>query len=152
MLPFPVASITTILLIFLCLSTLSALYIGARRSNGVPAIDFSTIPSAGTIVSEVNDNGPSKAQSEINGNDPPHMMEIKDGNGPTIHSFQDLTPAELHPKAGPDRHIVSPPSDELPVTLVTCTTTVGYLYIMVHPSWAPLGAQRFLQMVHTKYF
>jgi len=73
-------------------------------------------------------------------------------NGPSIRSFQDLSPSELHPKAGPHRHIISPPPDEIPVTLVTCITTAGYLHVLVHPSWAPLGAQRFLQMVNSKYF
>eukprot|EP00579_Thalassiosira_antarctica_P004845 CAMPEP_0201887768 /NCGR_PEP_ID=MMETSP0902-20130614/25816_1 /ASSEMBLY_ACC=CAM_ASM_000551 /TAXON_ID=420261 /ORGANISM="Thalassiosira antarctica, Strain CCMP982" /LENGTH=261 /DNA_ID=CAMNT_0048417799 /DNA_START=227 /DNA_END=1012 /DNA_ORIENTATION=- len=73
-------------------------------------------------------------------------------NGPSIRSFQDLTPSELHPQAGPTRHIVTPPADISPVTLVTCSTTAGYLHVLVHPSWAPLGAQRFLQMVESKYF
>lgn len=72
--------------------------------------------------------------------------------GPTIHSLSDLTPDELHPKASHNRHIVSPPPDDKPISLVTCETTAGYLHIIVHPSWAPLGAERFLQMVESKYF
>ena len=43
------------------------------------------------------------------------------------------------------KHIVSPPQGN--VTLVCCNTTAGVLNIEVHPAWAPLGAQRFLEMV-----
>lgn len=72
--------------------------------------------------------------------------------GPTIHSLDDLTQDELHPKANSHRHIVSPPPDDKPISLVTCESTAGYLHIIVHPSWAPLGAERFLQMVESNYF
>ena len=44
------------------------------------------------------------------------------------------------------KHIVSPPQGN--VTLVCCNTTAGVLNIEVHPTWAPLGAQRFLEMVY----
>lgn len=47
-------------------------------------------------------------------------------------------------------HITVPP--EGPVTLVCCITTTGPLNIAVHRSWAPLGADRFLDMVKTKFF
>lgn len=47
-------------------------------------------------------------------------------------------------------HIVPPPPG--PVTLVCCNTTKGILNIEVHPSWAPLGAERFLLMVKEKFF
>eukprot|EP01031_Cornospumella_fuschlensis_P025103 gene25103-30319_t len=51
----------------------------------------------------------------------------------------------------PDRrHIVPPPAG--PVTLVCCNTTKGVLNIEVHPSWAPLGAERFLHMVTHNFF
>ena len=43
------------------------------------------------------------------------------------------------------RHIVPPPPG--PVTLVCCETTKGTLTIEVHPTWAPNGAARFLDMV-----
>ncbi|KAL7497080.1 hypothetical protein ACHAWT_008456, partial [Skeletonema menzelii] len=79
-------------------------------------------------------------------------MGSESSNRPTIHSLDDLSPEELHPKATSHRYIVSPPSDLKPISLVTCETTVGYLHIVVHPSWAPLGAERFLNMVETKYF
>ena len=52
-------------------------------------------------------------------------------NSPTIHSLDDLTPEELHPKATNHRYIVSPPEDLKPISLVTCETTVGYLHIVV---------------------
>jgi hypothetical protein len=42
-------------------------------------------------------------------------------------------------------HIVPPPAG--PVTLVCCNTTKGPLNIEVHPTWAPNGARRFLEMV-----
>jgi hypothetical protein len=87
----------------------------------------------------------------INGGDEREIANIN--HRPSILSVKDLTDAELHPKAGPNRHIVNPPSDgSTPVTLVTCTTTVGYLHILVHPAWAPIGATHFLDMVNTKYF
>ena len=70
----------------------------------------------------------------------------------TIHSLQDLSQSDLHPQATSSRYIISPPKDNLPITLVTCETTKGFLHIIVHPSWAPLGARRFLDMVSRKYF
>lgn len=144
-LPFPVASVSTILLIVLLVSTLSALFVGAvRRNHGVVmTIDYPSNPitSGGSIVGSSSNIKSSQQNNERN-----------NGPGPSIRSLQDLTSSELHPQAGPERHIVSPPRDEYPVTLVTCRTTAGYLHILVHPSWAPLGAQRFLQMVKTEYF
>ena len=38
------------------------------------------------------------------------------------------------------------------MTLVCCQTTLGVLNIAVHPAWAPLGAQRVLQMVENGFF
>ena len=71
------------------------------------------------------------------------------------------------PTDDPSPHIVSPPPGA--VTLVCCQTTLGIhaadpnaaggsssvgavLNIAVHPTWAPLGAQRFLDMVENKFF
>eukprot|EP01038_Epipyxis_sp_PR26KG_P009265 gene9265-12481_t len=48
------------------------------------------------------------------------------------------------------KHIVDPPKG--PVTIVCCNTTVGTLNIEVHPAWAPLGTQRFLDMVRSGFF
>ncbi len=48
------------------------------------------------------------------------------------------------------QHIVKPP--EGPVTLVCCNTTKGALTMEVHPSWAPIGAKRFLDMVNDNFF
>jgi Cyclophilin type peptidyl-prolyl cis-trans isomerase/CLD len=48
------------------------------------------------------------------------------------------------------KHIVTPP--EGPVTLVCCQSTKGPLSIAVHKSWAPIGAQRFLDMVTSGFF
>lgn len=47
-------------------------------------------------------------------------------------------------------HMVPPPPG--PVHLVCCRTTVGPLLIAVHPSWAPIGAARFMDMVQSKFF
>lgn len=47
-------------------------------------------------------------------------------------------------------HIVPPPAG--PVTLVCCNTTKGRVSIAVHPTWAPNGARRFLEMVNTGFF
>lgn len=35
---------------------------------------------------------------------------------------------------------------------VVCGTTKGDLHMTIEPSWSPLGAARFLQLVHTGYF
>lgn len=47
-------------------------------------------------------------------------------------------------------HIVRPPSG--PVTLVCCQSTKGTINIAVHPTWAPIGAARFLDMVESGFF
>lgn len=48
------------------------------------------------------------------------------------------------------KHIVTPPAG--PITLVCCNTTAGVLNIEVHKSWAPIGANRFLDMVQSDFF
>lgn len=52
----------------------------------------------------------------------------------------------------PDRrkHIVPPPPGN--VTIVCCNTTAGVLNIEVHPTWAPIGAARFLELVRDDFF
>jgi peptidyl-prolyl cis-trans isomerase A (cyclophilin A) len=65
-------------------------------------------------------------------------------------SLSDLTEDELSPKSG-HRHMVTPPRDDV-ITLVCCQTTAGPWNIAVHNSWAPLGANRFLEMVQGGYF
>jgi cyclophilin family peptidyl-prolyl cis-trans isomerase len=66
-------------------------------------------------------------------------------------SWHDLTEGEQHPIASAERHMVTPPAGGK-VTLVCCQTTVGPWNIAIHHKWAPLGAQRFLDMVETDYF
>ena len=72
-------------------------------------------------------------------------------------SIKDLSKSERYPKATetPDennqRHMVTPPKDGK-ISLVCCETTAGNLSIAVHSNWAPLGAEQFLDMVHTNYF
>lgn len=52
---------------------------------------------------------------------------------------------------GTRRHMVSPPAGGN-VVRVCCNTTKGPLGIEVHPSWAPHGASRFLEMVAKNHF
>lgn len=108
-LPFPIASVTTILCIVVVLSTISAFYTGARRKQ--PAHNVPTSLLAVTHVTAANERPNDK-----------HTQ-------PSIRNLHDLTSPELYPKAGPNRHIVDPPPDNLPITLVTCNTTVGFLHV-----------------------
>lgn len=121
LLPFPLASVTTILFIVSVLSTLSALYVGVRRQQSASTIrkDVTVTPTKEVGVS----------MKHISTNERSGSTHANDDRGPSIRALQDLTSAELHPKAGPDRHIVDPPQDILPITLVTCTTTAGYLHV-----------------------
>lgn len=66
-------------------------------------------------------------------------------------SLDDLASDERYPKASQYRHIVDPPKDTK-FSLVCCETTAGSMSIAVHHSWAPLGAQRFMDMVTSQYF
>lgn len=148
-------SATTILFVALVFSTLFALYIGANRTKVAP-IHIPTVQK-GTLIDKIFDRVDSSsavaatAVAAVIIGDEREITTIN--HRPSILSVKDLTDAELHPKAGPNRHIVNPPSDgTTPVTLVTCTTTVGYIHILVHPAWAPIGAAHFLDMVNTNYF
>jgi peptidyl-prolyl cis-trans isomerase A (cyclophilin A) len=47
-------------------------------------------------------------------------------------------------------HRVIPPKGN--VNYVCCNSTKGFLHILVHPTWAPLGAANFEQMVDFKFF
>ena len=47
----------------------------------------------------------------------------------------------------------SPPAPSLPdTTLVSCSTTKGSIKLEVHPAWAPIGADRFLELVSGDFF
>lgn len=65
-------------------------------------------------------------------------------------SISDLSDAEIRPTKG-KRHMVAPPEGGS-LTLVCCQTTKGPWSILVHHSWAPLGAGRFVEMVQKGYF
>ena len=67
-------------------------------------------------------------------------------------TFQSFSPDCLDHIPLPDNriHIVPPPAG--PVTLVCCNSTKGILNIEVHPTWAPIGAERFLHMVNSGFF
>ena len=108
------ASLTTILSRTILLSTISAIYTGIWSRNNVPAAPPGT-PNASAGVN---------ASTERT-----KVKQINHDNAPSIRTLQDLTPSELYPKAGLDRHIVDPPQDIIPVKLVECTTTVGYLHV-----------------------
>ena len=64
--------------------------------------------------------------------------------------LNDLKPEELHPVAG-KRHMITPPKGGK-LSLVCCDTTKGPLAALVHHSWAPLGAEHFMDMVTSQYF
>jgi len=68
-----------------------------------------------------------------------------------IVGLKELKPEELFPVAG-KRHMITPPKDDGRLSLVCCDTTKGPLEIVVHPHWAPLGAELFLKMVTSGYF
>ena len=78
-----------------------------------------------------------------------------------IHSLSQLSKFQKYPKADQTRYIVNPPSTitttdgiekKDTITLVCCNSTAGAFSIIVHENWAPLGSQRFLEMVRTDYF
>jgi len=72
-------------------------------------------------------------------------------------SLSDLKDYESYPQVSElvdgnkRRHAYEPPKDGF-VTLVCCDTTAGPLSVAVHENWAPLGAERFLDMVKDNYF
>jgi hypothetical protein len=83
----------------------------------------------------------------------PAAKQVIDWSG-CLYELPDPTPrpADKEKKknkaAGYDynrKHIVPPPAGA--VTLVCCNTTKGVLNVEVHPTWAPIGAERFLHMV-----
>jgi len=78
----------------------------------------------------------------LSGDDPASSCSYK--------SLDDLSPEERHPRAG-TRFIVDPPSDTK-LTLVCCVTTQGPWNIVAHHAWAPLGAQRFVDMIKNGYW
>ncbi|GKZ01541.1 hypothetical protein MPSEU_001104700 [Mayamaea pseudoterrestris] len=65
--------------------------------------------------------------------------------------LSDLVASEQFPQASSTRHIVHPPVDTR-ISLVCCETTAGPWSILVHDSWAPRGASRFLKMVRASHF
>lgn len=109
--PLKKASISDIILVIVCLFSIYGFCIGLNRKHSNNFVIKETL--SGTTG---GDNA---------------VTDRESSNGPTIHSLDDLSPEELHPKATSHRYIVSPPSDLKPISLVTCETTVGYLHIVV---------------------
>jgi cyclophilin family peptidyl-prolyl cis-trans isomerase len=66
-------------------------------------------------------------------------------------SLSDLTEEQRMPNAANGRHMVAPPQGGK-ISLICCQTTKGTFTIVAHHKWAPLGAQRFLEMVTSGYF
>jgi cyclophilin family peptidyl-prolyl cis-trans isomerase len=66
-------------------------------------------------------------------------------------SLSDLTDEQRMPNTATDRHMVAPPVGGK-ISLVCCRTTKGTFTIVAHHKWAPLGAERFLEMVTSGYF
>lgn len=78
------------------------------------------------------------------------MMGIKANSCGYEKGLKTLKSEEVNPKAG-SRHMVDPPSGGK-LSLVCCDTTKGPLAMLAHHNWAPLGTERFLEMVTTGYF
>lgn len=96
---------------------------------------------------------PSRLKQERRGEDTSHSISAA---APIPYTcpymkLSDMTEAERYPKATAERHIVDPPADTR-LTLVCCHTSEGPWSIAAHHAWAPLGAARFLEMVHDGHF
>lgn len=130
LLPFPI-TISTVLLAVTLLSTLLALYIGGHRgkSNSLTLDDVLSNNNV-SVGNQPIENANTRKDNDVNLSETNDSINHRNG-GPQIQSLQDLTQSEIHPKAGQHRYMVSPPEDdkEHPVTLVTCTTTAGYLHV-----------------------
>lgn len=99
-----------------------------------------------------------RGESDHNESTVTNIKELKTkDHACSYKSLKDLQPYERHPKASEEadgnnrRHMVDPPSGGN-ISMVCCETTVGPMTIAVHHVWAPLGAQRFLDMVRDDYF
>lgn len=125
------------------------------RLRGAPVKNNNDIVKQNTVTAH---NGRRNEKSEVD-----TIVEDSDskskGSNDELNTYplcpymklSDLTDEERYPKKSTVRHMVSPPIDGN-VTLVCCHTTAGPWNIMVHTNWAPIGSQRFLDMVSTKFF
>lgn len=151
---FPIFSLSSFLIALVFFSGLSSIFVGVTRQRQ-PGYSYAPHPVPASTVTFPNADGGS--ESIKTGNIRAVKKDENDiaGDDGKIRSLKDLTPEELHPHAGPHRHLVDPPPDNdpsHPLTLVECQTTKGPLHIAVHPTWAPLGAAHFLDMVESEYF
>lgn len=124
------------LLVILCL-TLSFISLTLFKSAGVDHLDIHT------LTSSFQDHTPLQTLQTV-----PVTSESKD----KVASFYLPFPECLADLPSPDnrKHIVAPPPG--PVTIVCCNSTQGVLSLEIHPSWAPNGAKRFLDMVRDNFF
>ena len=129
LLSFPI-TISTVLLAITLLSTLLALYIGGHRGKSNLLTLDDVYHNAISVGNQQIENANTRKDANLSETNDSINQNNRNGE-PQIQSLQDLTQSEIHPKAGQNRYMVSPPEDdeEHPVTLVTCTTTAGYLHV-----------------------
>lgn len=118
---------------------------------------FVTLITSNDSKTSKNDDGMKEKEKESTIKEEIHsdnkVESNRENKSSVICPYQqiaDLAPEEYKPKKG-IRHMVDPPQDTN-ISLVCCKTTVGPLSILVHHSWAPNGAKRFLEMVDSHYF
>lgn len=75
-----------------------------------------------------------------------HFPELQSKSSHSSDGCIDYLPEDHFHKL----HLVTPP--EGPVHIVCCQTTKGAMNIAVHTTWAPLGCERFMEMVTTGFF
>ena len=78
------------------------------------------------------------------------QLNVEDDKACRYKKLTDLSQQELQPVADDNRYMVDPPKGGK-LNLVCCKTTKGQLSIVVHHVWAPIGAQRFMEMVQSGY-
>jgi peptidyl-prolyl cis-trans isomerase A (cyclophilin A) len=140
--------------ILLRLSILTAvlyIYFFAENNDGNSATSHGPPSMAAVQITSSNTNDGSVSGGED------FIAESVRKHNCIYKSLEDLKSFERIPVASKDhdgngrRHMVDPPQGGK-VTLVCCDTTKGPMSIAVHRNWAPLGSQRFLDMVTDNYF
>ena len=81
----------------------------------------------------------------VNSNDDNDAQDGEEGEKLTTYTIEDSTYHNVH--------IIEQQQPKTAKTIpVLCKTTQGDIHINVKPKWSPLGAARFLELVHIKYF
>jgi len=125
-----------------------------QKLEGEVGADDEKSPEEGGVV-EADAHSEENEASDGTDGDAPDQFE-----GEVDHVDDDFVPVaswRRHPlqqedglPAGPEQEAAVAPL--LPSTVVQCETTTGPIRIIVHHSWAPLGAARFLEMVRDGFF